>query len=164
PLEDWGSETYSAPVAIARRCTPATSSADPRASNPRRGWRCFRCSSRRLLWRCALTPSRDNNVTISVARRAHQRAGKAHGALDLDRLCELGGIRTPNLLIRSQMLYPLSYERWVVRFYGRRKQDANAVPGTGVACAEREGFEPSDPVSQVNSLAVSPIRPLSHLS
>ena len=26
----------------------------------------------------------------------------------------LGGIRTPNLLIRSQMLYPLSYERlWV---------------------------------------------------
>ncbi len=30
--------------------------------------------------------------------------------------------------------------------------------------AEREGFEPSDPVSQVNSLAVSPIRPLSHLS
>jgi hypothetical protein len=23
----------------------------------------------------------------------------------------LGGIRTPNLLIRSQMLYPLSYER-----------------------------------------------------
>ena len=30
--------------------------------------------------------------------------------------------------------------------------------------AEREGLEPSDPVSQVNSLAVSPIRPLSHLS
>jgi hypothetical protein len=25
----------------------------------------------------------------------------------------LGGIRTPNLLIRSQMLYPLSYERIV---------------------------------------------------
>src|SRR5271169_7027205 len=24
----------------------------------------------------------------------------------------LGGTRTPNLLIRSQMLYPLSYERW----------------------------------------------------
>ena len=30
--------------------------------------------------------------------------------------------------------------------------------------AEREGFEPSDKVSLVNSLAVSPIRPLSHLS
>ena len=27
-------------------------------------------------------------------------------------VCALGGIRTPNLLIRSQMLYPLSYERW----------------------------------------------------
>jgi hypothetical protein len=25
----------------------------------------------------------------------------------------LGGIRTPNLLIRSQMLSPLSYERWL---------------------------------------------------
>jgi hypothetical protein len=30
--------------------------------------------------------------------------------------------------------------------------------------AEKEGFEPSDPVSQANSLAVSPIRPLSHFS
>jgi len=27
----------------------------------------------------------------------------------------LGGTRTPNLLIRSQMLYPLSYERGSVR-------------------------------------------------
>jgi hypothetical protein len=27
----------------------------------------------------------------------------------------LGGIRTPNLLIRSQMLYPLSYERMLRR-------------------------------------------------
>ena len=26
-------------------------------------------------------------------------------------LCALGGTRTPNLLVRSQMLYPLSYER-----------------------------------------------------
>ena len=31
------------------------------------------------------------------------------GACDLG---ALGGTRTPNLLIRSQMLYPLSYERW----------------------------------------------------
>ena len=29
------------------------------------------------------------------------------------RVGALGGIRTPNLLIRSQMLYPLSYERSV---------------------------------------------------
>ena len=27
--------------------------------------------------------------------------------------CALGGTRTPNLLIRSQMLYPLSYKREV---------------------------------------------------
>ena len=33
-----------------------------------------------------------------------------------------------------------------------------------VARVEREGFEPSDPVSLVNALAVRPIRPLSHLS
>ncbi len=30
---------------------------------------------------------------------------------DLDFFGALGGIRTPNLLIRSQMLYPLGYER-----------------------------------------------------
>ena len=29
-------------------------------------------------------------------------------------VCALGGIRTPNLLIRSQMLYPLSYGRPIV--------------------------------------------------
>jgi hypothetical protein len=32
-------------------------------------------------------------------------------ALDLLMRGALGGTRTPNLLIRSQMLYPLSYER-----------------------------------------------------
>ena len=30
---------------------------------------------------------------------------------ELGERCALGEIRTPNLLIRSQMLYPLSYER-----------------------------------------------------
>ena len=30
---------------------------------------------------------------------------------DLHKHCAPGGIRTPNLLIRSQMLYPLSYGR-----------------------------------------------------
>jgi hypothetical protein len=30
----------------------------------------------------------------------------------------LGGTRTPSLLIRSQMLYPLSYERWRPLVYG----------------------------------------------
>ncbi len=32
-------------------------------------------------------------------------------ASDLHKHCAPGGIRTPNLLIRSQMLYPLSYGR-----------------------------------------------------
>ena len=32
-------------------------------------------------------------------------------ASDLHLSGAFGGIRTPNLLIRSQMLYPLSYER-----------------------------------------------------
>ena len=31
--------------------------------------------------------------------------------------CAAGGIRTPNLLIRSQMLYPLSYGCWLRRVY-----------------------------------------------
>src|SRR5262245_6817737 len=38
-------------------------------------------------------------------------------ARPLDSVSALGGSRTPNLLIRSQMLYPLSYERsslWLV--------------------------------------------------
>src|SRR5262249_40559064 len=62
------------------------------------------------------------------------------------------GIRTPNLLIRSQMLYPLSYGRLVF----------SCVPeGT---CAEARGFEPPVPFKGDNSLAVSPIRPLWHAS
>ncbi len=39
------------------------------------------------------------------------------GHLALGFLSALGGIRTPNLLIRSQMLYPLSYERRLVVAY-----------------------------------------------
>ena len=44
-------------------------------------------------------------------------SGTQIGALELNpakvlhRCGALGGIRTPNLLIRSQMLYPLGYER-----------------------------------------------------
>ncbi len=38
--------------------------------------------------------------------------GLAPQAFCLVKLGALGGTRTPNLLIRSQMLYPLSYERW----------------------------------------------------
>jgi len=42
----------------------------------------------------------------------------------------LGGIRTPNLLIRSQVLYPLSYERRCTTMLPHR------------SCAEAPGFEP----------------------
>jgi hypothetical protein len=56
------------------------------------------------------------------------------------------------------MLYPLSYERIGPTVYRLR----TGTP-TGYV-AEKEGFEPSDPVSQVPSLAVRSIRPLSHFS
>jgi hypothetical protein len=36
----------------------------------------------------------------------------------------LGGTRTPNLLIRSQMLYPLSYERSHCSILHSRRSDA----------------------------------------
>jgi hypothetical protein len=43
----------------------------------------------------------------------------------------LGGIRTPNLLIRSQMLYPLSYERRTTKGNDTRGMGvgANRLPG-----------------------------------
>ena len=37
----------------------------------------------------------------------------------------LGGIRTPNLLIRSQMLYPLSYERRKQGILGAGRPEAS---------------------------------------
>ena len=40
-----------------------------------------------------------------------RRALRSKQSLLLVRAGALGGSRTPNLLIRSQMLYPLSYER-----------------------------------------------------
>ena len=39
-------------------------------------------------------------------------ASDRNRALTCGFVSALGGTRTPNLLIRSQMLYPLSYERW----------------------------------------------------
>jgi hypothetical protein len=70
-------------------------------------------------------------------------------------MCAPEGIRTPNLLIRSQMLYPLSYGRVsFIQLYG---SDDRAV-------AEARGFEPPVRFKTDNSLAVSPIRPLWHAS
>jgi hypothetical protein len=62
-------------------------------------------------------------------------------------------IRTPNLLIRSQMLYPLSYGRM---FFSCAADES--------ATAEARGFEPPVALKGDNSLAVSPIRPLWHAS
>jgi hypothetical protein len=67
------------------------------------------------------------------------------------------GIRTPNLLIRSQMLYPLSYGRRAFMYLW-------AGPVVRAASAEARGFEPPVPRKGDNSLAVSPIRPLWHAS
>ncbi len=74
-----------------------------------------------------------------------------------ERATELGapeGIRTPNLLIRSQMLYPLSYGRLHIQLFVANES----------AAAEARGFEPPVPFKGDNSLAVSPIRPLWHAS
>jgi hypothetical protein len=54
----------------------------------------------------------------------------------------LGGIRTPDLLIRSQMLYPLSYERWCggqsttrhARFVQSRCSKLQLLPGLNTIC------------------------------
>ncbi len=59
------------------------------------------------------------------------------------------------------MLYPLSYERLLCCKPPSVPPETDADSTT---FAEKEGFEPSDQVSPVNSLAVSPIRPLSHFS
>lgn len=69
-------------------------------------------------------------------------------------VCAPEGIRTPNLLIRSQMLYPLSYGRMCIQL--------SLV--TLHQLAEARGFEPPVPGKGDNSLAVSPIRPLWHAS
>ena len=51
----------------------------------------------------------------------------------------LGGTRTPNLLIRSQMLYPLSYERWFQQYMavGTLTVGACGACPTGTAVIER---------------------------
>ena len=58
----------------------------------------------------------------------------------------LGGTRTPNLLIRSQMLYPLSYERLCRTVYGTTRHGRAALicsTGTRIAPAALPGH-PAD--------------------
>jgi hypothetical protein len=49
----------------------------------------------------------------------------------------LGGTRTPNLLIRSQMLYPLSYERTNQQYTAVRALTVRAAD----ACTAHSGVE-----------------------
>jgi hypothetical protein len=57
-------------------------------------------------------------VRQSVRQSSHSEKALSPIASDRNRaltcgfVSALGGIRTTNLLIRSQVLYPLSYERW----------------------------------------------------
>jgi hypothetical protein len=75
-------------------------------------------SARAAIVDLRLTPRR--TTTAIHAKRDAERCGlskrKGHPLTredgpDLRIRGALGGIRTPNLLIRSQVLYPLSYER-----------------------------------------------------
>jgi hypothetical protein len=65
-------------------------------------------------------------------RPHHDPDLRIHGAL--------GGTRTPNLLIRSQMLYPLSYERWCpdsLRHPGYRCGLCSPAPRQALSCKGR---------------------------
>jgi hypothetical protein len=69
---------------------------------------------------------------VQVRRAAPGHWSPGHSSPGHWRGGALGGIRTPNLLIRSQMLYPLSYERlWVERpgeFSVRPRRPRNRPP------------------------------------
>jgi hypothetical protein len=93
-------------------------------------------------------------TTESIRKVSTDRRVASKAPSDSAAYCAPEGIRTPNLLIRSQMLYPLSY--------GRLRVFSCAVDGSTVA--EARGFEPPVPFEGDNSLAVSPIRPLWHAS
>ena len=73
-----------------------------------------------------------------------------NSAPDQGFICAPGGIRTPNLLIRSQMLYPLSYGRVATR---AGFEDSGSAPttqtgtgATGVRCVTpARPTRPADP-------------------
>jgi hypothetical protein len=54
----------------------------------------------------------------------------------------LGGTRTPNLLIRSQMLYPLSYERTTLQY-----------TADGTVTKGRSGYVRAEPYQATFALA-----------
>jgi Phage integrase family len=78
-----------------------------------------------------------------MPKRARIRAGKMTrtSASACEDVSALGGTRTPNLLIRSQMLYPLSYERWCL--VSLRHSSGHCAsppdPGAGMRCHLHSG-------------------------
>lgn len=66
-----------------------------------------------------------------------------------------GGIRTPDLLVRSQTFYPLNYER--IFFYIKFITDCVICPvPCGYCNAARPGFEPGPTVSRDRHVTVTP--------
>ncbi len=55
--------------------------------------------------------ARDTSKSLPESVFVCDPLAEAPGTALIRNAAALGGIRTPNLLIRSQMLYPLSYER-----------------------------------------------------
>jgi hypothetical protein len=100
----------------------------------------------------------------------HLANGGDHTASDLGKRCALGGTRTPNLLIRSQMLCPLSYERRSPTSLARPHPGhsgaggdqaggpSQAQPSGQPTMAEAPGFEPGMGITQT-ALAVRRHRP-----
>ncbi len=128
--------------------------------------------SRTSIRRSDLVSRQTGQDVTNVAMKEHSHTRKpltgfsaGEGLLS----CAPEGIRTPNLLIRSQVLYPLSYGRM---FCCLADLACLAVvlsiisnpPVKITGLAEARGFEPPVPRKRDNSLAVSPIRPLWHAS
>ncbi len=86
---------------------------------------------------------------MSSAKRPLERPSPRLAAEDdLDWPSALGGSRTPNLLIRSQMLYPLSYERL------RANSLREARGAQPVEVLERRGHAPDPHAAVVHVLAL----------
>ena len=56
---------------------------------------------------------------------------EAKNVLDLDLHCALGGTRTPNLLIRNQMLYPIELQAQVGPTSATSSTPKRVAPGAG---------------------------------
>ena len=73
-------------------------------------------------WQVVLAPSpTQSHGGTNTKLRTNARTPVTGGEpLVTGEICAPGGIRTPNLLIRSQMLYPLSYGRIIATTMGLR--------------------------------------------